>query len=167
MNSYFVTINNKEYAVAFGQNGTVHLNGQSVALDVQQLDERTFSIVVDGYSNKIVAERFEDGYRLLLNGKQLEVAVESERTRLLKQFESQSSSGPKKAEIKAPMPALVVRVEVEVGDDVKAGQGLIILEAMKMENEIKTHSAGKVKKIYVTKGKPVEKGELLISLEKE
>ncbi len=165
MNSYFVRINNKEYAVKFGQNGTVHLNGHPLAPDVRQHDARTFTIVVDGHSYKIVAERFEDGYRLLLNGKQLEVAVESERTRLLKQFESQSSSGPKKAEIKAPMPALVVKVEVEVGDDVNAGQGLIILEAMKMENEIKTHSAGKVKEIYVTKGKPVEKGELLMLLE--
>ncbi len=70
-----------------------------------------------------------------------------------------------KSEIKAPMPALVVRVEVEIGQKVKPGQGLLILEAMKMENEIKAHSAGIIKEIYATKGKPVEKGELLMLLE--
>jgi biotin carboxyl carrier protein len=63
------------------------------------------------------------------------------------------------------MPALVVRVEVKVSDEVKVGQGLVILEAMKMENEIKSHQSGRVKEIYVAKGKPVEKGELLLLLE--
>ena len=63
------------------------------------------------------------------------------------------------------MPALVVKVEVSVGEEVKEGQGLLILEAMKMENEIKCHQAGKVKEILVSKGKPVEKGELLMRLE--
>lgn len=63
------------------------------------------------------------------------------------------------------MPALVVKIEVSVGDEIVSGQGLIILEAMKMENEIKSHSAGVIKEIYVTHGKPVERGELLFLLE--
>lgn len=165
MNSFFVTLCAKEYAVSFEQDGTVLVDGQVTPLDVQQLDERTFSVVVDGHSNRVVAEKYSDGYRLLFNGKQLEAVVESERTRLLKKFESQNATGIKKTEIQAPMPALVVKVEVEIGQEVQPGQGLLILEAMKMENEIKSHSAGKVKAIYVTKGKPVEKGELLMLLE--
>ena len=165
MNSYYVTINNKEYLVKFEQDSLITLDGRQYSPDVRQLDARTFSFVVDGNSSKVIAEKFEDGYRLLLNGKQLSATVQSERTRLLKQFESQTSTGHRKTEIKAPMPALVVKLEVEIGDEVKPGQGLLILEAMKMENEIKSHSAGRVKEIYVTKGKPVEKGELLILLE--
>jgi biotin carboxyl carrier protein len=60
---------------------------------------------------------------------------------------------------------MVVKVEVSVGDEVVEGQGLVILEAMKMENEIKSHQAGKVKSVLVEKGKAVEKGELLLLLE--
>jgi biotin carboxyl carrier protein len=165
MNSYFITLNNNEYTVEFEQDGALTLNGRELLIDVRQLDERTFSILIDGTSTTMIAEKSDDGYRLLVNGKQLTFKVESERGRLLKQFDNQRSLSHQKTEIKAPMPALVVRVEVEVGQEVKAGQGLLILEAMKMENEIKSHSAGIVKTIYATKGKPVEKGELLILLE--
>jgi biotin carboxyl carrier protein len=66
--------------------------------------------------------------------------------------------------VRAPMPGLIVRVEVEAGQLIRVGQGLVVLEAMKMENEIKALSAGKVADVHVTPGKAVEKGELLISL---
>jgi pyruvate carboxylase subunit B len=122
-------------------------------------------MLLNGRSYVVVAEKSDAGYRLLVNGRQLLADVESERTKLLKQFESQKVHGTTKLEIRAPMPALVVKVEVGVGDEVKAGQGLVILEAMKMENEIKAHSSGKVKEIHITKGTPVEKGQLLLILE--
>jgi biotin carboxyl carrier protein len=63
------------------------------------------------------------------------------------------------------MPALVVRVEVKAGDEVREGQGLLVLEAMKMENEIRSPQAGKVREVFVSNGKAVEKGELLLLLE--
>jgi biotin carboxyl carrier protein len=63
------------------------------------------------------------------------------------------------------MPAMVVRLEVNVGDEVRAGQPLIVLEAMKMENELLASGAGRVKAVYATAGKAVEKGELLLLLE--
>jgi biotin carboxyl carrier protein len=63
------------------------------------------------------------------------------------------------------MPALVVRIEVKVGDEVKEGKGLVILEAMKMENELRAHQSGRVKQIFVEEGKPVEKGQLLLLME--
>jgi pyruvate carboxylase subunit B len=65
----------------------------------------------------------------------------------------------------APMPGLVVRVNVKAGDTVEAGQGLIVMEAMKMENELRVQAAGRVKTVLVTPGSVVEKGALLIELE--
>ncbi len=164
MASYFVTINDKEYVLTF-QNGAVALNGTPLRYDMQRLDERTFSVVVEGHSMRVVAEKTSDGYELLVNGRRIEASVESERTRLLKKFGAASHVTHTRTDIHAPMPALVVKVEVQVGDAVKPGQGLIILEAMKMENEIRAHAEGKVKEIFVAKGKAVEKGELLLRLE--
>jgi pyruvate carboxylase subunit B len=63
------------------------------------------------------------------------------------------------------MPALVVRLEVEVGQDVIAGQGLVVLEAMKMENEIRAPRAGRIAAVPARVGSPVEKGEALVILE--
>jgi biotin carboxyl carrier protein len=63
------------------------------------------------------------------------------------------------------MPGLIVRVSVSVGDKVEAGQGIVVMEAMKMENELRATAAGVVKSIEVTAGTAVEKGALLVALE--
>ncbi|MBI5474334.1 MAG: biotin/lipoyl-binding protein [Ignavibacteriae bacterium] len=163
--SYYVTIDVREYAVKFKPDGSVLVNDAPVDVDLRRQDTRTFSFLSDGSSKKVVAEKNADGYHLLVDGTLIEATIESERDRLLRAFDTQAKTAHKRTEVRAPMPALVVRVEVEVGQEVVAGQGLIILEAMKMENEIKASASGKVKEILVGKGKPVEKGERLIILE--
>ncbi|MBT5873565.1 MAG: biotin/lipoyl-binding protein, partial [Candidatus Latescibacteria bacterium] len=67
--------------------------------------------------------------------------------------------------IKATMPGRVMAVEVAVGEEVSAGQGVVIIEAMKMENELKTHVAGRVKEIRAAAGDAVNKGDVLVVLE--
>ncbi|MEK9137394.1 MAG: acetyl-CoA carboxylase biotin carboxyl carrier protein subunit, partial [Bacteroidota bacterium] len=125
----------------------------------------SYSVFIGNVSTQITLKGYGSDYQVLLGKNQVDVRVESERDRLLKKYATASSSTHQRYEIHAPMPALVVRIEVGVGDDVRDGQGLLILEAMKMENEIRSHQSGKVREIYVTKGKAVEKGELLMLLE--
>jgi len=98
-----------------------------------------------------------DGYRY---------AVEAldERTRTIRDMTARSAAAAGPAPLKAPMPGLVVRIHVAVGDTVQAGQGLVVMEAMKMENELRTTAAGTVKAIHVTPGTAVEKGTPLIEL---
>lgn len=165
MARYVVTVGQNDFALAIASDGDITLDGERIAPDIQQLDTRTYSVLFDGTSYNVIAEKSDGVVRLLVNGSYHEAMVESERSRLLKSFDAQSATGHRRMEIHAPMPALVVKVEVGVGDEVTSGQGLIILEAMKMENEIKSHSAGKVREIFVEKGAAVEKGELLIILE--
>ena len=165
MKRIYVTINNREYQIDLGDGESVGIGGKIIFPNVQRSSDAMFSVLLNGVSYTVVAEKNAGGYHLLVNGKQLFAQVESERARLLKRFAQHGSSSAKKLEIKAPMPALVVKVEVAIGDEVVPGQGLVVLEAMKMENEIKTHTAGKVKEINVKKGTPVEKGQLLIRLE--
>jgi len=163
MPAYSVSIDGKTYTVVVSDDGEVTVDG--VRVDVLRTGRCVYSVLVDGESTRVVAGPGENSYEVLISGTNMEVSVETARKKLLKSLAQSSGTGKKKLEVRAPMPALVVKIEVEVGDDVAAGQGLIILEAMKMENELKSHQAGKVKEIMVAKGKPVEKGELLMLLE--
>ncbi|MBI4534758.1 MAG: hypothetical protein HY708_00680 [Ignavibacteriae bacterium] len=163
--SYIVTVSNRTYPVLVEPEGLVRVDGSSLSAQVRQLDRCTFSVLLNNRSYKVIAEKLGNVYETLVNGVAQEVIVETERTRLLKKYDRQAGAIRKRFEVHAPMPALIVNIEVDVGDDVTEGQGLIVLEAMKMENEIKAHQPGKVKTIHVVKGKPVEKGELLMLLE--
>jgi pyruvate carboxylase subunit B len=104
-------------------------------------------------------------YSLWVDGYRFDVEALDERTRQIRDVAAASAppSGP--APIIAPMPGLVVRVRVAVGDRVEAGQGVVVMEAMKMENELRATSAGVVRSIQVTAGTAVEKGTLLVELE--
>ena len=104
-------------------------------------------------------------YTLWLDGFRHEVEALDERTRAIRELSgaSQGPAGP--APLMAPMPGMIVRITVQVGDAVEPGQGLVVMEAMKMENELRAATAGTVKAIHARTGTAVEKGALLLELE--
>jgi pyruvate carboxylase subunit B len=104
-------------------------------------------------------------YTLWLDGWRFEVEALDERTRAIRELSGASAGPSGPAPLKAPMPGLIVRVNVQVGDQVQAGQGIVVMEAMKMENELRATAAGKVKSVLATPGTAVEKGALLVELE--
>ena len=165
MSRYLVNMDGREYEVLIRSDGTIGVVGFTGAINVQTMDDTIDSVLLDNVSTHVVAKQNGAEYQVLLKHNQIDARVETERDRLLKTYATSAGSANKRYEVHAPMPALVVRVEVRVGDTIENGQSLLILEAMKMENEIKSHQAGKVKEVYVTKGKAVEKGELLLLLE--
>jgi len=160
-----MTTGGNEHVVEVRDDGTVLLDGASTSLDIRRIDANTFSILLNGASHTLVASRASGGYEVLSGGILLKVDVETERERLLRQYAGTAIAGHHRLEIHAPMPAMVTRIQVKIGDEVTEGQGLIILEAMKMENELRAQQAGKVKEICVARGKAVEKGQLLLLLE--
>ncbi len=103
-------------------------------------------------------------YTLSLGGYRFEVEALDERARAIREMTQAvaAPSGPKP--LKAPMPGLIVRVLVAPGDTVAAGQGLVVMEAMKMENELRAPAAGTVRAVTATPGTAVEKGAVLIEL---
>lgn len=164
MHTYAVTLDKREYSVDVHDDGRVDVDGRPIVVDITRTGN-AFSILLDGVSVRIVALPSDAEVHALIHGHQHDILVESERDRLMKKFSAATGGRHQRSEIHAPMPALVVRVEVNVGDEVQEGQGLIVLEAMKMENEMRAHQAGRVKQILVSRGKAVEKGELLLLLE--
>jgi pyruvate carboxylase subunit B len=117
--------------------------------------------------HRVVARRHpgRGRYTLWVDGFRYEVEALDERTRAIRDLSATSAAAAGPAPLVAPMPGLVVRVSVAEGDVVAAGQGLVVMEAMKMENELRAPAAGRVARVLVAPGTAVEKGAVLVELE--
>jgi pyruvate carboxylase subunit B len=120
-------------------------------------------LVVDGRSVALPVEPAGRGrWDVTLGGESWEVEVVDERTRHIRSLTGGGAQKAGAAALRAPMPGLVVRIPVEPGQAVAAGQGVVVLEAMKMENELKAPAAASVKAVLVRPGQAVEKGQTLV-----
>lgn len=157
-----------------GRTVRVELEGDRVVVDDTPLDSVELvalpgtpvrHLLVNGQSTAIAATKDEDGWQLAVDGWPVRAAVVDERTRAIRTMTGAAAGpqGPKP--VRAPMPGLIVRVEVAVGDTVKPGQPVVAMEAMKMENELKADGAGVVSRILAEPGKAVEKGTVLVEFE--
>jgi pyruvate carboxylase subunit B len=164
---YFVRINDEEHEVLLDGDG-VHLDGEDMTAQVMPIEGTPVRMVTIGNEVHRVVVRpgaTRGAYTLWLDGHRFEVEALDERTRAIRELSGAAAGPSGPAPLKAPMPGLIVRVNVQVGDQVQAGQGIVVMEAMKMENELKASAAGRVKAILATPGTAVEKGALLVELE--
>jgi pyruvate carboxylase subunit B len=137
-------------------------NNDPINYDFKSLGNNRFVFILNGHSH-LVHIRKENGiYHIHLDGDYFPVYVEDEQTRELRALVEQSSEASGEQNIYAPIPGLITKIKVSEGDKININDGLVILEAMKMENEIKAESAGTIKKILVKEGMPVEKDQELI-----
>jgi biotin carboxyl carrier protein len=142
----------------------VTLNGRTVRVDACKSGRTIYSIIEDGRQHEaMVDERGAAGFDVLVAGHLFHLEVRDERSRLLASSGASMASGPQTVE--AQMPGKIVKVEVAVGETVHQGQGIVIVEAMKMENEITSPIAGVVKEIAVAEGDTVESGARLFVIE--
>lgn len=122
-------------------------------------------VTVDGRVVTVAIDRHAEGaWRLVDRGAVREIAIEDERSRHFRTLTGGARAGSAGGVLKSPMPGLVVRIDVAVGDKVAAGDALVVLEAMKMENELKATAAGTVAAVLVEIGTAVEKGVVLLEL---
>jgi biotin carboxyl carrier protein len=153
----------------------VELDGDGVKVDGARLDAHVVEIegtpvrlvTVGEQVHRVLARRHPERgrYTLSLDGHRYEVEALDERTRTIRELTA-AASGPKgPAPLVAPMPGLVVRVLVQPGDQVAPGQGLVVVEAMKMENELRAAAAATVKAVHAQPGQAVEKGAVLVEME--
>ncbi|MFY9345098.1 MAG: biotin/lipoyl-containing protein [Planctomycetota bacterium] len=134
------------------------------ALDLALVgDGAAFSLLVDGHSYDVVADIQKEEVTLQLLGQRFVVHVEDER-----EFAAHAVAGNKhggKQELRAAMPGIVIDVKAAVGDPVEAGQTLVVLEAMKMQNPLAAEAAGKITRVLCKRGEAVAAGSLLLELE--
>ena len=158
------TINSKKDFIVDGNS----LNGTSVDVDLLQVHENSFHILRNNksYSATLVSFNAEEKIMVLnVNGNDYEVSIKDKNDLLLQQLGISAKSSSAVQFIKAPMPGLIINVSVTVGAEVKKGDTLLILEAMKMENVIKSPRDGKIKKVTVELKKAVEKNQMMLEFE--
>lgn len=163
---YFVTMGGRTVEVELGADG-VRIDGEQVTADLVEMDgTEVRSLLLNHRSHRILASRKGRGaWGLHLSGRHISARVVDERTREIERLTGgrEGPLGPRV--LKAPMPGMVVKVEVEEGAMVVEGQGLVIVEAMKMENELKSGGRVRVGRILVAAGEAVEKDQVLMELE--
>jgi biotin carboxyl carrier protein len=163
---YITTIDEKEFAVDIVDDHHVVIDDKVFEVDFETVSgQPVYSLLINGQSHEAYVYAAGDEWQVLLLGRQYAVKVEDEREKRLRS----SSTGGKVQEsgefqLKAPMPGMVVAIPVSEGQQIEKGQVLVILESMKMQNELKSPHAGTVERIKVKAGETVEQRQSLLSV---
>jgi biotin carboxyl carrier protein len=162
---YVTTIGDTEFTIEVIDKGHLSLNGKIMDVDFESISgQPVYSLLLDGKSFEAYVYAAEDEWQVLLLGQQYPVRVENEREKRLKSAGGGQLQESGEFHLKAPMPGLVVAIPVKEGQQVEKGQVLIILESMKMQNELKSPRAGKVERIKAKVGESVEQRQVLLTI---
>lgn len=162
---YITTVNGVRFEVEIERDGSLLVNGERREVDFLPFgDSALYSIIMDNISHDLLVEERDGQYEVLTQGRLFTVDVQDERSQLL----SMRRTGPQvdsgEISIKAPMPGLVVAIPIGEGHEVKAGQTVLVLESMKMQNELKAPRDGVVQRISVAEGQSVEQNKVLVTI---
>jgi len=148
------------------QNGAwkISLDGNTLDANAVEVAPNIFSVLLSGDSHQIRIAPRPDGTLTLYTGL-AEYHAEVTDPRSWRGRRQGAAEAEGRQQITAPMPGKVVRLLVKQGDSVEAGQGLLVIEAMKMQNEIRSPKSGKIEKLFAQEGQPVNAGEVLLWVE--
>ncbi|NNF01586.1 MAG: biotin/lipoyl-binding protein [Bacteroidia bacterium] len=165
---YQVKVNNREVVEArISDEGQLQFAGQEMKLDLNKLGEKNYHVLFGNKSFRVQvlkANKTTKTYTIKVGSNRYEISLADKYDLLLKKLGMAGVGELKVNDLKAPMPGLVVDVLVKEGQDIKKGDPILVLEAMKMENILKAVSDATVKSVSVAKGSKVEKNETLVAL---
>jgi pyruvate carboxylase subunit B len=163
---YVVEVNGELVEVEVDGDRVV-VGGAAVRATLTELPGTPLAVVrIERESHRVVVHSAQSPgrYALSVDGFTYRAEALDERTRAIRELSAASTGPSGPAPLLAPMPGLIVRVNVSPGDEVAPGQGLVVMEAMKMENELRASAAGVVRAVLVAPGIAVEKGATLVEL---
>jgi pyruvate carboxylase subunit B len=162
---YHVSIGDRSFEVDVGPD-SVRVDGRPVEAALYHAEGSPLrALHLNGATHPVVARRTARGrWRLRLRAKALDLDVVDQRTKAIRELAGAGAGPAGPRPVVAPMPGMVLKVEVKEGDDVREGQGVVIVEAMKMENELRAAGAGRVVRVHVKEGEAVEKDQVLVEL---
>lgn len=148
-----------------GEDLKVAIGGRELTANLQKVSHPSlYSLIVNNESYEVFVEQREGRYLVMIGGELYSVCVQDERAKRLAAVMPKERGHEGEVAIMAPMPGLVVAVDVRPGDVVEKGKGLVVLEAMKMQNELRAPRSGTVKAVHVQQGERVEHGRVLVVL---
>ena len=164
---YLVDVDGERIDVSLDPDG-VRVGGHLVYAHLADVEGTPIHLVrVDNRVHRVAVQRgsARGRYALWMNGFRYEIEALDERARAIQEMAALKSGPRGPAPVVAPMPGLVVRIHVQEGDRVVAGQRIVVIEAMKMENELSAAGDGVVRTIRAVQGHAVEKGAFLVEFE--
>ena len=162
---YLTTINGKTFEIEIQNDGSLFVNGERREVDFFAFgDSALYSILANNNSYEVLVEETGGRFEVLMRGQLFSVEVLDERAQRLAARRGSLTADSGEISIRAPMPGLIAAIPVSEGQEVKAGQTVIILESMKMENELKAPRDGIVQRISVEERQSVEQNKLLVTI---
>ncbi len=162
---YFTTVNGQAYEVEINREGEVIVNGEVRHVDFKTMGvNRIYSLLIDNQSFEAVVEDRDGKYQVLMAGDLYEVDVTDERTMRLAQASGTLAGASGEATVRSPMPGTIVAIPITVGQEVTKGMPIVILESMKMQNELKAPRDGVIHHINVKAGDNVDQNQVLVTL---
>ena len=162
---YITTVEGKQFLVEIIDEKHVSVDGKVYEIDFESVSgQPVYSLIVDGKSHEGYAAQGDENWQVLLHGRLYPVTVEDEREKRLRMAAGGGVTETGEFPLRAPMPGLVVAIPVTEGQKVTRGQVLLILESMKMQNELKSPRDGTISRVRVKTGETVEQKQTLLSV---
>ena len=160
---YFAKVKDQEFVIEIGQDNKIMVNGETFDIDFQRMPgSGVTSLLINQHSLEAVVEEQDGVWQVLIRGEQYPVIVIDERMHRLANALRFHSLDLCNGVLKSPMPGTIIAVPVDEGDMVQKGDKVVILESMKMENELRAPRDGVVTHVRVEAGAGVEKGQILL-----
>jgi biotin carboxyl carrier protein len=162
---YIATIGEREYLIEIIDEHTLLVNGVRYHIDFESVSEQpVYSLLLDGQSFESYVYEGDEALQVLLHGAHYQAIVEDEREKRLRSTSRSGIAEHAEFHLRAPMPGLVVAIPVSEGQLINKGDVLVVLESMKMQNELKSPRAGTVSRMRVKIGDSVELKQTLLSV---
>jgi biotin carboxyl carrier protein len=162
---YIATVRDQEFTIDVNREDEVTIDGTTYAVDIQGMNgDSLYSLIIDGRSYDVFIDEQDEDFLVVMWNGLFEVQVQDERTRRLAGLRRGPVAPVGEVLIKAPMPGVVAEVLVSEGQKVKTGDIVVVLESMKMQNELKSPRAGVVHNVRVRTGDKVDQNQIMVTI---
>jgi|GEM_PF-1631071 len=165
MNEFVATIDGLKKKIHITSKNTAVIDGEKYTYEVKHLLNGLYLLSINNKVYQAFAGYNNSGYNIFTNGCSINVVVRSAEEEAIEQIQFLSTGKIHKNNVFAPMPGMIIKINFKEGDIVEAGEAIVILEAMKMENVIYAPVKGIINKIYIAEGNSVEKGTAMFNIE--
>ncbi len=167
MNDFVITIDEEKNEISLINKVEAKVNGKKIYYELQQLNYQNYLLRFNNTIYEISSEKVNsEKFSFLVNGIKINLTARTAlQERAKKLIDATKSSSGSMVEVNAPMPGMILKINKRNGDGIKKGESILILEAMKMENDLKSPVTGKINELFVDEGNAVEKGDRLFLIE--